>query len=369
MIGVLAQKGVRLRHRAPDDSNWQFFVRRSGEQSLGHGRDRTIMDGPWRRHIGAAQLWPGQVAPLKLACSCGHDERLSSEPLVTMMEASDLWERDDLAGLGWVYRAALRTILVEREVRSRRVVVSVKAFLGSRARADLDPLVLDLQPVADDARLQRGLDETALLGRREQPTLIRLRHGGAEVDIHGEGDRRADIRRTALLHAFPVAARVHRDVGHLDLQASRKGTELHHDAGGQGGGEISQRIGCAGIAAMPGPLIGGQVIDLAGQAAGSADGDVVAEAAGVAALRVEDDVTADRRRCVGHVGLPHFSGPGIFQHGQRRHRALLGRLEEALVDLKQIQDQIARMSDMQNLIESEYRQYVQAVANAKAFGR
>jgi hypothetical protein len=40
-----------------------------------------------------------------------------------MMEASDLWERDDLAGLGWVYRAALRTILIEREVRSRRVVV------------------------------------------------------------------------------------------------------------------------------------------------------------------------------------------------------------------------------------------------------
>jgi hypothetical protein len=28
-----------------------------------------------------------------------------------MMEASDLWERDDLAGLGWVYRADLRTIL------------------------------------------------------------------------------------------------------------------------------------------------------------------------------------------------------------------------------------------------------------------
>ena len=40
-----------------------------------------------------------------------------------MMEASDLWERDDLTGLGWVYRAALRTILVEREMRSRRVVI------------------------------------------------------------------------------------------------------------------------------------------------------------------------------------------------------------------------------------------------------
>ena len=40
-----------------------------------------------------------------------------------MMEATDLWERDDLAGLGWVYRAAVWTILVEREVGSRRVVV------------------------------------------------------------------------------------------------------------------------------------------------------------------------------------------------------------------------------------------------------
>jgi len=41
-----------------------------------------------------------------------------------MMEISDCWERDDLAGLGWLYRAALRIILVEREVRSRLVVIA-----------------------------------------------------------------------------------------------------------------------------------------------------------------------------------------------------------------------------------------------------
>ena len=41
------------------------------------------------------------------------------KPFVTMMEATDRWEHDDLAGLGWVYRAALWTILVEREVCSR----------------------------------------------------------------------------------------------------------------------------------------------------------------------------------------------------------------------------------------------------------
>lgn len=57
-------------------------------------------------------------------CPCGRDEGLSGKPLVTMMEATHLWERDDLTGLGWVYRAALRTILVEREMRSRPVVIA-----------------------------------------------------------------------------------------------------------------------------------------------------------------------------------------------------------------------------------------------------
>ena len=40
-----------------------------------------------------------------------------------MMEAADLWERDNLAGGGRVYRSALRTILGEREMRSRFVVI------------------------------------------------------------------------------------------------------------------------------------------------------------------------------------------------------------------------------------------------------
>ena len=40
-----------------------------------------------------------------------------------MMQTTNLRERDNVAGLGWVYRAALRTILVEREMRSRRVVI------------------------------------------------------------------------------------------------------------------------------------------------------------------------------------------------------------------------------------------------------
>jgi hypothetical protein len=40
-----------------------------------------------------------------------------------MMEAADLPEWDNLAGSGWVYRTALRTILGEREMRSRLVVI------------------------------------------------------------------------------------------------------------------------------------------------------------------------------------------------------------------------------------------------------
>ena len=119
-VRVLAQKGVRLWNRATGDGDGQFFVRR---KILGASATGPSWTGHGRRHIKTAQLWREQVAPLNLACSCGRDERLGGKPFVTMMEASDLWERDDLAGLGWVYRATLRTILVEREVRSRRVVV------------------------------------------------------------------------------------------------------------------------------------------------------------------------------------------------------------------------------------------------------
>ena len=57
------------------------------------------------------------------ACLFGRDRRLSSEPLVAMMEAADLREWDNLARSRWVYRTALRTILVEREMRSRLVVI------------------------------------------------------------------------------------------------------------------------------------------------------------------------------------------------------------------------------------------------------
>ena len=40
-----------------------------------------------------------------------------------MMQTTDLRERDYLARSGWGYRSALRTILGEREMRSRLVVI------------------------------------------------------------------------------------------------------------------------------------------------------------------------------------------------------------------------------------------------------
>jgi hypothetical protein len=40
-----------------------------------------------------------------------------------MMQTTDLREGDNLAGSGWVYRAAFRAIFGEREMRSRLVVI------------------------------------------------------------------------------------------------------------------------------------------------------------------------------------------------------------------------------------------------------
>src|SRR5271163_4286679 len=54
---------------------------------------------------------------------CGHDKRLGRVPFVAMVQATDLWERDNFAGSGRMYRAALGTILAERKVRFRLVVI------------------------------------------------------------------------------------------------------------------------------------------------------------------------------------------------------------------------------------------------------
>ena len=40
-----------------------------------------------------------------------------------MVQATDLWDGDDVPDSGWLYRTAIRAILVEREVRPGTVVV------------------------------------------------------------------------------------------------------------------------------------------------------------------------------------------------------------------------------------------------------
>jgi hypothetical protein len=59
----------------------------------------------------------------KPSSSYGCYQRLGREPFVAVVQATDLLEQDNLAGSGQVYGAAFRTILVEREMRSRLVVI------------------------------------------------------------------------------------------------------------------------------------------------------------------------------------------------------------------------------------------------------
>jgi hypothetical protein len=40
-----------------------------------------------------------------------------------MVQATDLWDGDDVTQRGWLYRTTLRAILIEREMGSRAVVV------------------------------------------------------------------------------------------------------------------------------------------------------------------------------------------------------------------------------------------------------
>jgi hypothetical protein len=83
---------------------------REGENDAGRGR-------LYRPRLGAIlaerEMRAASVVILKVCRSCGHAERLGGKPFVTIMEATHRWERDDLTGLGWEHRAALRTILVD----------------------------------------------------------------------------------------------------------------------------------------------------------------------------------------------------------------------------------------------------------------
>lgn len=43
--------------------------------------------------------------------------------MVAMVQATDLWDGDDVTQRDWLYRTTLRAILIEREMGSRAVVV------------------------------------------------------------------------------------------------------------------------------------------------------------------------------------------------------------------------------------------------------
>ena len=118
---VIAQNCVRLGNWEADDCDRQFVIRR---YRLGHGQVLVIKVGAMGsiafggHGCGAEQ--PSTPEPSQLYSD---HERLGRTSFVAMMEAADLWERDNLAGTEWVYWSALRTILGEREMRSRLVVI------------------------------------------------------------------------------------------------------------------------------------------------------------------------------------------------------------------------------------------------------
>ena len=50
-------------------------------------------------------------------------QRLGGKPFVAVMQATYLWEGDDLAGIRWMNRTWFRAVLLKRQVRSGSMVV------------------------------------------------------------------------------------------------------------------------------------------------------------------------------------------------------------------------------------------------------
>ena len=45
------------------------------------------------------------------------------EPFAAMMKATNLWDGDDLARIGWMNRTGFRAVLLKRHVRSESMVI------------------------------------------------------------------------------------------------------------------------------------------------------------------------------------------------------------------------------------------------------
>ena len=115
-----ARKYVRPGKRATADGEWRFFVRRIASRARLPPGSLVGLSMPL--HSSGAFVDVSKPRA-EIGDDYGRDERLSRASVVAMMQAPDLRERDDLTGTEWVDRAALRTILVEREMGSRFVVI------------------------------------------------------------------------------------------------------------------------------------------------------------------------------------------------------------------------------------------------------
>jgi hypothetical protein len=80
---------------------------------------------PFGRHcIRTPRLQGGTTLDTEIGVSLRWRKSSRSPALVAMMQSTDLWERDDLAYIESVNGAALRTILVEREMGSGLVIIA-----------------------------------------------------------------------------------------------------------------------------------------------------------------------------------------------------------------------------------------------------
>ena len=59
----------------------------------------------------------------KRVCLFGRQNRSGGASFVTMMQAADLWDRNNLASGRLAYGPGLRTILGEREMRPRSMII------------------------------------------------------------------------------------------------------------------------------------------------------------------------------------------------------------------------------------------------------
>jgi hypothetical protein len=118
---VIAQNCVCLGNCEADDCDRQFVIRRI--QALSWPRLGHHSEAMGSIAFGGHGCRTEQPSTPESSQLYSHHERLGRTSFVAMMEATDLWERDNLAGSGRVYRSALRTILGEREMRSRLVVI------------------------------------------------------------------------------------------------------------------------------------------------------------------------------------------------------------------------------------------------------